>query len=166
MAGLLALVTAQPWLGAEAPGAVLPTVSVALSPVPEMIHQGVYGCARAYLMAHPGTELLLGEGGSMDPLYPDHTLLVTAKLDMSCLRRGMTVVFRGARGEYVAHALVAMEPAGWVTMGLANGAPDPTRVDARNYLGVVVKAFYCDRSPMADLLASQVAAPGLAQSGR
>ena len=111
--------------------------------------------AETFIATHPGAEILLGSGGSMLPLYADHTVLVIRRMKMAELRPGMTVIFLGDHGRTVAHTLVAQTSRGWVAMGLSNDEPDRVRVRPDNYLGTVVKAYEPRFSPTATALAAQ-----------
>jgi hypothetical protein len=111
--------------------------------------------AEAFVATHPGAEILLGSGGSMLPLYADHTVLVVQRMEMTELRPGMTVIFTGTRGHPIAHTLVENTSRGWIAMGLSNEEPDQTRVQARNYLGTVVKAYEPRFGPAPVVLASR-----------
>jgi len=128
------------------PQAVLPRpVSAALSPAAEQVAPSdAWRLAEKFSAAHAGTEIVIGRGGSMQPLYSDRTVLVVEPRDMNTLEPGMTVVFIGDTGAPVAHTLVEKTPRGWVAAGLANAEPDRTRVRFANYLGTVVKAFAPD----------------------
>jgi hypothetical protein len=97
--------------------------------------------AEAYANAHPGCEVFVGRGDSMLPLYRDGTVLVVRSIPMSALSPGMTVVFTGDRGALVAHTLMEKTLSGWRVMGVGNREPDRTRVNRRNLVGVVIKAY-------------------------
>ncbi len=97
--------------------------------------------AEAYAIQHPGCDVMVGSGNSMLPLYPDRTVLVVQRVTTSELRRGMTVVFIGDRGQPVAHVLIEKTSRGWRAIGLGNGEPDITRVGYSNLIGMVVKAY-------------------------
>jgi hypothetical protein len=117
-------------------------VTIDYSPQPELVApRDAWTLAEAFVAAHPGSEILVGSGNSMLPLYPDRTVLVVQSMDMSNLKRGMTVVFIGDKGRPVAHALIEKTPAGWIAMGSGNTEPDRTRVQHQNYIGTVVRAF-------------------------
>lgn len=112
------------------------------SPVAEEVApRNAWRLAESYAAAHPGCDVVVGSGDSMMPVYRDRTVLVVQAMPMAQLRKGMTVIFIGRLGQPVAHTLVEKTARGWVSMGLANGQPDATRVRAQNYIGTVIKAF-------------------------
>jgi hypothetical protein len=112
------------------------------SPAPEIAESGdAWRQAEALAATIPESEVLIGSGDSMLPLYRDRTVLVVRRFPINELRAGMTVVFSGDQGHLVAHALVEKSPGGWIAQGLGNGERDRTRVRASNYLGTVIKAF-------------------------
>lgn len=114
----------------------------AQSPSPEVVApREALRRAEAYAATHPDAQIVLGNGGSMKPLYADHTVLVIRPVAWSELKAGMTVVFQGRRGQPVAHTLVRKSGRGWVAMGLSNRALDAIQVQQDNYLGTVVKAY-------------------------
>src|SRR5579859_4826157 len=69
------------------------------SPVAEEVApRDAWRLGETFVAAHPGTDLVVGRGGSMLPLYRDHTVLVVETVDMAQLAPGMTVVFIGDTG--------------------------------------------------------------------
>lgn len=121
----------------------------AISPVAEPVARMLDGWHRAetYVKAHPGCDVFVGRGDSMLPLYRDGTVLVVRAVAMNALCRGMTVIFTGDRGALVAHTLLEDTGNGWRAMGMGNLEPDHTRVNWRNLVGVVVKAYAPPLSP-------------------
>ena len=112
------------------------------SPAPErMAVREAWRMAESIAAKRAACDVMIGSGGSMLPLYPDRTVLVVEKQDMSQLRPGMTVVFIGDRGRPVAHVLVEKTFRGWRARGLANDENDDTLIRAHNYIGTVVRAF-------------------------
>ncbi len=107
---------------------------------------------KEYVASHPGTDFLVGSGDSMLPLYKDHTVVITQRIAMSELRRGMTVAYMGESGRPVAHVLVKKTLGGWVAKGVGNSEYDSALVTRDNLMGVVVKAFEPTASPMVALL--------------
>lgn len=99
-----------------------------------------------------GGEVMLGQGDSMLPLYPDRTVIVVQRQAMAELRAGMTVVFIGDSGRPVAHVLVAKTARGWTAKGVGNDYLDRTTVRLQNYVGTVVRAFLPVRTGSADSL--------------
>ncbi len=97
--------------------------------------------AQAIASRRVGSEVVVGLGDSMLPLYLNRTLLVTERVPFHKLKAGMTVVFDGEGGGAVAHCLVRPTVGGWETAGLANAQPDPEPVTTRNYRGVVIRAY-------------------------
>jgi hypothetical protein len=119
-----------------------PPALPSLSPRPVRIApREAWRQAEAFVAKNPACEIVMGSGGSMLPLYADHTVLVLQRMPVDELRAGMTVVFIGDRGRPVAHMLVERTSRGWRAQGLANRNQDETVVRARNYIGTVVKAF-------------------------
>lgn len=112
------------------------------SPAPERVVAGsAWQMAEAVAAATPDSELLVGNGDSMLPLYADRTLLIVQHVSMTVLRPGMTVVFINDHGRTVAHTLREKTPRGWIAQGVGNADADRTLVRARNYIGIVVRAF-------------------------
>ncbi len=125
----------------QAPATAVAPFAV-FSPAPEIAESGdAWRQAEALAATMPESEVLVGSGDSMLPLYRDRTVLVVRRFAMSELRAGMTVIFTGDHGRLVAHMLVEKSPGGWIAQGLGNGERDRTRVRASNYLGTVIKAF-------------------------
>jgi len=141
---------------------VLPQLTTEHTPVSEPVAPGeLWRQARAYAEAHPGSEIFVGNGGSMLPLYQDRTVLVVRAMKLDQLKRGMTVVFVGDSGRPVAHTLLQESPSGWMAMGVGNRAPDRTPVRYGNYIGTVIKAFM----PDAGLVATVVTVPADPRGG-
>ena len=141
--------------GQAAPRALVEMAALA-SPAPERITAGsAWQLAEAVAAATPDSELLVGNGDSMLPLYPDRTLLIVQHASMTTLRPGMTVVFVNDEGRAVAHTLREKTPRGWVAQGVGNATADRTLVRARNYIGVVVRAF----APSAESAIAAASAP-------
>lgn len=128
---------------ATQPSAVAPKrVTTENSPLAEAVApRDALKLAESFAAAHPGSEIMVGSGDSMRPFYTSRTVLVVQPMNMADLKSGMTVVFVGARGRPVAHALVENTPRGWIAMGTGNDAPDERPVQFRNYIGTVIKAF-------------------------
>lgn len=128
--------------GCRADTATSGVATVENSPRPERVAAAdAWRVAEACAASIPGGEVMLGQGDSMQPLYPDRTLIVVQRLAMADLRPGMTVVFIGDSGHPVAHVLVAKSSRGWTAKGAGNSYLDQTTVRTRNYLGTVVRAF-------------------------
>lgn len=89
----------------------------------------------------PGAFILVGTGRSMQPLYPEGTILVLREAGYGELRRGQTVVYRNRNHRAVGHVLVAKARDGWRVRGLNNRTHDPEPVVADNLIGVIVAAF-------------------------
>jgi hypothetical protein len=111
----------------------------------------VNSLARDYVAGHPGTDFMVGSGDSMKPLYGDHTVIITERMPFSGLKPGMTVVFVGDCGYWVAHVLVRKTSEGWIAMGVNNARYDSALVCDDNYMAVVVKAYEPTSSPMLTL---------------
>ena len=102
----------------------------------------------AAVVAHrvPASLVVIGRGGSMEPLYPDGTVLVVRRLRWENMLPGMTTLYRKDPDnpyDLVAHVLVARDKRGgrWTVQGLAVDAPDADKVTVENYIGTVVAAF-------------------------
>lgn len=94
----------------------------------------------------PNSDVLVGHGDSLLPLYPDGTVLVVQTIQLMSLRPGMTVVFMGRAGDpfsLKAQILVKhYEDGRWLVAGLEPAAPRSRgRLDESNYIGVVVAAL-------------------------
>lgn len=92
----------------------------------------------------PASSTVIGHGHSMDPLYPEGTVLVLQRLRWENMRAGMTAIYnKDPDNPYrmVAHLLLRREDEGWLAQGLANDQPDKVRVTPDNYTGTVVAAF-------------------------
>lgn len=89
----------------------------------------------------PDAFLLVGTGGSMQPLYRAGTILVLRKASFAELQRGQTVVYRNKDRRTVGHVLLARARDGWRVQGLNNRTHDMEPVIASNLVGVVVAAF-------------------------
>jgi signal peptidase I len=79
----------------------------------------------------------MAKGESMEPQINNNTLLLLASATYAELRPGMTVVYRDASGDLVAHRVIEQTPDGWVSKGLNNGSVDPQKVTAQNLQGIV-----------------------------
>ncbi len=84
-----------------------------------------------------GWQVFLAKGDSMVPQINNTTLLLLASATYSELQPGMTVIYRDAVGDLVAHRVIEQTPDGWVAQGLNNGRPDPQKVTAQNLQGIV-----------------------------
>lgn len=87
------------------------------------------------------TFVVVGSGHSMEPVYPHGTALVVRERSYKNLRPGMGVVYRNARGLYVAHMVVEHLPRGWIAIGLNSQEPDDELVTQKNFIGVITAAF-------------------------
>jgi hypothetical protein len=97
--------------------------------------------AKAVVASAPGAFVMRGQGQSMQPLYPDGTLLVVQPVPYENLTRGMTVVFQSPDQRSITHVLVAKTADGWRTSGLNNRRADFLPVNARSLRGVVIAAY-------------------------
>lgn len=88
--------------------------------------------------------VVVGSGPSMEPLYPSGTVLVVQKVPYASLKSGSAVVYINRRGTPVLHVLVALASDGWRVAGLNNPGADPGGVDARNFAGLVIRAYIPD----------------------
>jgi hypothetical protein len=134
-------------------GAYSPDAVAFNSPAPQVVGPlEAYPLAEKFVAEHPGTDFVVGSGESMQPLYRDHTVLITKRIPISELKPGMTVVYVGASGFSVAHVLVRNTPDGWIAMGVGNARSDAQRVRDDNYVAVVVDAYEPTSSPMLALI--------------
>ena len=97
--------------------------------------------AKAVVANTPGAFVMRGQGKSMQPLYPDGTLLVVQPIPYENLARGMTVVFQSPDQRSITHVLVAKTADGWRTTGLNNRRADFLPVNASSLRGVVIAAY-------------------------
>lgn len=88
--------------------------------------------------------VVVGSGPSMEPLYPSGTVLVVRRVPYASLKSGSAVVYVNREGKPVLHVLVALTSDGWRVAGLNNPGADPGGVDAKNFAGLVVRAFIPD----------------------
>jgi hypothetical protein len=127
----------------------------AMSPAPEAVENGAaVRKANAFVADLPGAQIALGLGDSMLPLYKDCTMIVLERRPLDSLKPGMTIVYQGAEGWPVAHALVERTQDGWVVQGLNNPEPDAQLVTNQNYVGLVVHAYALASNPMFALVRS------------
>lgn len=95
----------------------------------------------------PQSDVVVGHGDSMMPLYPSGTVLVLQNLKIDHLRPGMTVVFQAAEGDpyqMLAEVLVRkMDENQWETATLAgeNSRHGLREIDEKSYVGTVVAAL-------------------------
>ncbi len=152
------------WSGCALPPSThraLQPVTAELSPKPDLVSpRDAWRLAEMYVASHPGSEVVVGSGDSMLPLYRDRTVLVVQPVATSQLRRGMTVVFIGDRGRPVAHVLIERTARGWRAIGLGNREADNTRVRYGNLIGLVVKAYAPAKPAGAPRLAATGATEG------
>lgn len=135
----------------SAPEAYVSGHYVAHSPAAEFKPAGEARRLAATLATHrPGAFVIQGKGRSMQPLYPDGTLLVVQPMPYEKLQRGMTVIFRTPDNRTLAHVLVARTANGWRTSGLNNRRADFLPVQADDIRGIVIAAFaLVDGTPFA-----------------
>ena len=94
----------------------------------------------------PNAWCVKGQGNSMQPLYPDGTVMVLQKLAWDQLTPGMTVVygadpnnlFNLGCGTIVKKAAVES----WTVRELLNSRPETMTVTTDNYIGTVVAAVH------------------------
>ncbi len=130
-------------------GCEQPVLRTNLSPPVAVVTGDPWKAAAAVAARVPNSTTVIGHGGSMQPLYPEGTVLVLQRLRWGNLRPGMTVIYsRNPDNPYhmVAHALLKREADEWVAQGLANDRPDPVLVNEENYRGTVVAAFRREQS--------------------
>jgi hypothetical protein len=127
-------------------------------PMPTLVAPGSeLAAAESYALRDPHCFALMGAGRSMEPLYASGTAIVVREQSFLMLRTGQIVVYRNARGRFVAHLLVQESAGGWSVMGLNNTEPDDEQVTANNYVGVVLAAYASAKMPSAAELATRQA---------
>lgn len=94
----------------------------------------------------PNSDVMVGHGGSMLPLYPDGTVLVVQRLKLDHLRPGMTVVYLTGGDVYWnlrAEILVKSIKAGlWETAVSDKQSEHRLKLlDDENYIGTIVAAL-------------------------
>ena len=119
-----------------------PAAVAANSPTAQVVGRAeLYPLATKYVAEHPGTDYMVGSGDSMEPLYKDHTVIITEPMPISGLKPGMTVVYLGDSGHPIAHVLVKKTSDGWIAMGGGNPRCDIQSVREENYIATVVAAY-------------------------
>lgn len=141
----LFLVVAAAWLSGcahmQRPVAEAP-ISLAASPRPSIATPAAaWKMAHAYAATRENAEVVLGLGDSMEPLYRNRTLLVIEKPSFTTLQPGMTAVFLGDGGSFVAHTLLRRVRGGWEARGLGNKERDDSLVTPANFRGCVTLAI-------------------------
>ncbi len=116
------------------------------SPPVALVTQQAWKEAAVLAEKVPASTVVIGRGGSMEPLYPDGTILVVRRLRWENMLPGMTTLYRKDPDNpynLVAHVLVARDKNGgkWTVQGLAVATPDADKVTSDNYVGTVVAAF-------------------------
>ncbi len=116
------------------------------SPPVALVTQQAWKEAAVVAEKVPASMVVIGRGGSMEPLYPDGTILVVRRLRWENMLPGMTTLYRKDPDNpynLVAHVLVARDKNGgkWTVQGLAVDTPDADKVTSDNYVGTVVAAF-------------------------
>jgi hypothetical protein len=114
-----------------------------LSPVAE-VTENPWREAQRRSASVPDSTLMVGDGTSMLPLYPNGTVLVLQTVEWAHLQPGMTVVYSmepDAPFDMVAHVLKAKHGQSWEAQGVNNDQPDEVAVTRDNYVGTVVAAF-------------------------
>ncbi len=94
----------------------------------------------------PNSDVMIGHGDVMLPLYPDGTVLVLQKLQLDHLRSGMTVVLQASRNasfDLRASVLIKLLDDGrWeFATSEENAVHYFMRLDEKNYVGTVVAAL-------------------------
>lgn len=113
----------------------------------------------------PNSDVLVGHGDTMRPLYVEGTVLVVQTIELSHLRPGMTVVFMNSRGDpftMKAQVLVKQyEDGDWLVTGVKEGSPRARgQLTQSNYVGVVVAALTrATQSPREDPLEVPASSP-------
>lgn len=119
-----------------------PGVAQSRVPVPIPVAAGeALACAERAAREHEGDFALAGSGRSMEPLYVSGTAIVVHPTELHMLRPGMAVVYRNARGAYVAHVLLEKARGGWTVIGLNNREPDDVLVTENNLVGLIRAAY-------------------------
>lgn len=94
----------------------------------------------------PNSDVMVGHGGSMLPLYPDGTVLVVQRLQLDHLRSGMTVVYHTGGDVYWnlrAEILVKPVKADFWETAVSDKQSEHRlkRLNDDNYIGTVVAAL-------------------------
>ena len=102
--------------------------------------------AQQIAMQVPDSDVMVGHGDAMLPIYQDGTVLVLQKLELDHLRRGMTIVFHGGREvayDYRVKVLVKKTKDGsWELAGSTdNSGHYIEQLNEENYIGTVVAAL-------------------------
>lgn len=118
-----------------------------MTPVPILVAQ-THPWKRAQEIANevPNSDVIVGHGDAMLPMYQDGTVLVVQKLELEHLRPGMTVVFyeEGEVGyEFRARLLVKkiMNETWELTGSTVNSQNSMQQMSQENYIGTVVAAL-------------------------
>ncbi len=115
------------------------------APLPTLVPRGqTFSMAEQVAAREPGDFTLIGAGRSMEPMYVHGTVVVVHPTALHMLRKGMAVVYRTPRGNYVAHMLLEKAGAGWRAVGLNNPDTDDVLVTPENLVGVIKHAFAPD----------------------
>jgi hypothetical protein len=116
--------------------------------------------AEACAQTSPNCYALLGQGNSMEPLYPPGTAVVVHEQSFFTLRPGMAVIYRGSEGHCVAHVLIKELRDGWSAQGLNNCEPDRILVTRENLLGVITAAYTSSDANARDSRVGRISAQG------
>ncbi|MBI2517151.1 MAG: S24/S26 family peptidase [Opitutae bacterium] len=139
---LLMLAPAQSILAAEIADTWIGGVYTGKSPRPVALAEpAAWQQANEIAVRTPGAFVLVGTGGSMQPLYRPGTILVLQRIAYTRLECGQTVIYRNQARRAVAHVLVAKVRDGWRITGLNTSWHDMEPVLPDNLIGVVIAAF-------------------------
>jgi len=128
--------------GAEADETWIRGTFTGRSPRPQpMPETDAWRCAAEVAAQGRGAFVLVGQGRSMQPLYPAGTILVLQPVPFRDLQPGQTVLYRSRKNRAVAHVLVSKTRDGWRARGLNNATPDAEPVLEKNLVGVVIAAY-------------------------
>ncbi len=114
----------------------------AFSDSPRLAEDDVIYDAESILTLNPKWSLMRCSGDSMAPLLCENDIIVVQKDCFDQLYPGMVLVFRNEAGKPIVHRALAKESGKFVTGGIANIGPDHQRVDAANFIGVVIAVFH------------------------
>jgi len=142
------------WLGApilwgavacisERPQGDLPAIGRYSPPLTHIVHNP-WTYAEKVSKLVPNSDIFIGHGNSMLPLYPSGSVLVIQRIKWENLRPGMSVLCSPQPGNPFSlrlHLITSIKDGEIKTQGLNNEGADLVLARPENYLGVVVAAY-------------------------
>lgn len=101
--------------------------------------------AEAITAMNPDWIIMQSRGGSMEPFIQDGDLIIVQSSGYEAVGEGMMVVFIDHEGDQVVHSIREKTPDGFIIGGINNPQADPGRVDANNFVGVVIGILRVDQ---------------------